>query len=73
MESQGALQADAESEPKVSIPVSDVDGWENIRDDDIMQQQSAIRAEEAEKVPFIGDKARPYRDNLKFLFLSHQK
>lgn len=66
MESQEGLQADAESEHKVSIPASDVYAWENIRDDDIMQQQSAIRAEEAEKVPFIGDKARPSCDTLKF-------
>ncbi|CBI29258.3 hypothetical protein AAG906_004128 [Vitis piasezkii] len=56
MENEEGLQADGESDPKAPIPVSEVDAWENIRDDDIMQQQSAIRAEEAEKVPFIGDK-----------------
>ncbi|KAL8138143.1 hypothetical protein V2J09_004144, partial [Rumex salicifolius] len=32
------------------------DGWENFKDDDIRQQQSAILAHEAEKIPFIGDK-----------------
>lgn len=30
--------------------------WTNFADDDIMQQQSAIRAAEAEKIPFVGDK-----------------
>lgn len=66
MDNEEGLQADGESDPKAPIPVSEVDAWENIRDDDIMQQQSAIRAEEAEKVPFIGDKARPSHDTLKF-------
>ncbi|KAK6930742.1 hypothetical protein RJ641_002535 [Dillenia turbinata] len=37
-----------------SIPSSD---WTNFEDDDIMQQHSAIRAHEAHKIPFIGDKA----------------
>ncbi|XP_060213534.1 OVARIAN TUMOR DOMAIN-containing deubiquitinating enzyme 1 [Lycium barbarum] len=32
------------------------DEWTKIRDDDIMQQHSAIQAEEALKVPFVGDK-----------------
>ncbi|GMH15077.1 hypothetical protein Nepgr_016918 [Nepenthes gracilis] len=39
-----------------SVPKSDADNWENFRDEDTMQQQSAILAEEAEKIPFIGDK-----------------
>ncbi|MED6162668.1 hypothetical protein PIB30_072728, partial [Stylosanthes scabra] len=30
--------------------------WDNFVDDDIMQQKSAIHAEEAKKVPFLGDK-----------------
>ncbi|XP_021746035.1 ubiquitin thioesterase otubain-like [Chenopodium quinoa] len=30
--------------------------WENFRDDDIMLQHSAIRAEQADKIPFLGDK-----------------
>lgn len=59
MENEGGLQADGELEAKAAIPVPEVYAWENVRDDDIMQQQSAIRAVEAEKVPFIGDKARP--------------
>ncbi|KAK7302672.1 hypothetical protein RJT34_13565 [Clitoria ternatea] len=32
------------------------DEWDNFGDEDIMQQQSAIQAEEAKKVPFVGDK-----------------
>ncbi|KAL8038078.1 hypothetical protein ABFX02_11G080300 [Erythranthe guttata] len=34
----------------------EVDDWANFRDDDIMQQQSAIQAVEADKIPFVGDK-----------------
>ncbi|XP_058092905.1 OVARIAN TUMOR DOMAIN-containing deubiquitinating enzyme 1-like [Magnolia sinica] len=30
--------------------------WANFKDDEIMQQHSAIRAQEAEKIPFVGDK-----------------
>lgn len=30
--------------------------WDSIRDDDIMQQHSAIRSEEAQKMPFVSDK-----------------
>lgn len=30
--------------------------WENFRDDDIMHQHSAILAEQADKIPFVGDK-----------------
>ncbi|KAJ4827407.1 ubiquitin-specific protease otu1 [Turnera subulata] len=30
--------------------------WANYADDDVMQQQSAIRAVEADKIPFLGDK-----------------
>ncbi|XP_077229661.1 ubiquitin thioesterase otubain-like protein [Tasmannia lanceolata] len=33
-----------------------VDDWLNFRDDDIMQQQSLIREQESEKMPFVGDK-----------------
>ncbi|XP_008783115.2 OVARIAN TUMOR DOMAIN-containing deubiquitinating enzyme 1 [Phoenix dactylifera] len=41
--------------PTSVAPMNDF-GWSSIRDDDIMQQHSAIRAEEATKVPFVGDK-----------------
>lgn len=41
------------SPPPPSPPPSD---WENFRDDDIMHQHSAIRAELADKIPFLGDK-----------------
>ncbi|GMP92769.1 hypothetical protein CsSME_00042857 [Camellia sinensis var. sinensis] len=40
------------------IQGSDVEDWANFRDDDIMQQQSAIQAVEAEKIPLVGDKGR---------------
>eukprot|EP00252_Welwitschia_mirabilis_P025812 TRINITY_DN8218_c0_g1_i1.p1 TRINITY_DN8218_c0_g1~~TRINITY_DN8218_c0_g1_i1.p1 ORF type:complete len:339 (+),score=69.16 TRINITY_DN8218_c0_g1_i1:110-1018(+) len=30
--------------------------WMHYKDDDIMQQQSAIQADEAKKIPFVGDK-----------------
>lgn len=40
-----------------STPGPEFDGWENCRDAEIMQQQSAILAEEAAKIPFVGDKA----------------
>jgi hypothetical protein len=32
--------------------------WSCYRDDDIIQQQNAIQAEEALKIPFVGDKVR---------------
>ncbi|XP_047327097.1 OVARIAN TUMOR DOMAIN-containing deubiquitinating enzyme 1-like [Impatiens glandulifera] len=35
---------------------SEVEDWANYRDDEVMQQQSAIRAVEAEKIHFVGDK-----------------
>lgn len=55
MQNQDELPMDAEIE---SLKASEVDDWENIKDNDIMQQQSAIWAEEAKKFPFVGDKAR---------------
>ncbi|KAG5532768.1 hypothetical protein RHGRI_027163 [Rhododendron griersonianum] len=58
MQNQDGLLADAEVEGITSIQASNVDDWENFRDDAIMQQQSSIWAEEAEKIPFVGDKAR---------------
>ncbi|KAL6580077.1 ubiquitin-specific protease otu1 [Orobanche minor] len=39
-----------------SAQTSETDDWATFRDDDIMQQQSAILSEEAGKMPFIGDK-----------------
>lgn len=48
---------DAEKENLSTCQASQPDDWANYRDDDIMQQQSAIQAEEAEKIPFVGDKA----------------
>ncbi|KHG24297.1 hypothetical protein F383_08215 [Gossypium arboreum] len=56
MQNQDGAVADREKESAVSIPISEVDDWANFADDDIMQQQSAIHAEEAKKIPFVGDK-----------------
>lgn len=56
MQNQDGLLTDAETEGITSIQASNVDDWENFRDDAIMQQHSAIWAEEAEKIPFVGDK-----------------
>lgn len=58
MQKQGGPQADWESEASTSFLGSEFDNWEHFGDDDIMHQQSAIRAEEAEKTPFVGDKVR---------------
>ena len=57
MQNQEELLADGEMEGKTPIQASNDDDWANFRDDDIMQQQSAIQAVEAEKIPFVGDKA----------------
>ncbi|CAN6464424.1 unnamed protein product [Victoria cruziana] len=40
---------------KNNVPADTLD-WINVRDDEIMQQQTAIQAEEAIKMPFVGDK-----------------
>lgn len=40
-----------------SLPASEINDWSNYRDDEVMQQQSAIQAEEAGKITFVGDKA----------------
>ncbi|KAE8672995.1 Otubain, Ubiquitin thioesterase Otubain, Peptidase C65, otubain isoform 1 [Hibiscus syriacus] len=56
MRNQDGVVADGEKESAVSISISEVDDWGNFADDDIMQQQSAIHAEEAKKVPLVGDK-----------------
>ncbi|KAI4332361.1 hypothetical protein L6164_017278 [Bauhinia variegata] len=55
MENKEAPLEDGEIKP-MSVSMPDLDEWGNFGDDDIMQQQSAIQAEEAKKVPFIGDK-----------------
>lgn len=36
---------------------SQFEDWANFGDDDIMQQHSAIRSAEADKIPFVGEKA----------------
>ncbi|CAL5363739.1 unnamed protein product [Camellia sinensis] len=56
MQNQEGLQADAEMASITPIRATEVEDWANFRDDDIMQQQSAIRAVEAEKIPLVGDK-----------------
>lgn len=52
MQNQEGLLADVEIE---SVTPGG-DDWASFRDDDIMQQQSAIHAEEAVKMPFVGNK-----------------
>ncbi|KAL3500955.1 hypothetical protein ACH5RR_035404 [Cinchona calisaya] len=56
MQNQEEHVEESETEKMTSTQPSEVDDWANFRDDDIMQQQSAIQAEEAEKIPFVGDK-----------------
>ncbi|XP_050276067.1 OVARIAN TUMOR DOMAIN-containing deubiquitinating enzyme 1 [Quercus robur] len=56
MQNKDGPRADGESEAATSNPTPDFDDWAKFGDDDIMQQQTAIRAEEAEKTPFVGDK-----------------
>ncbi|CAL0334379.1 unnamed protein product [Lupinus luteus] len=38
------------------FPISEFDGCNNFWDDDIVHQKTSIQAEEANKVPFLGDK-----------------
>ncbi|KAL3339302.1 hypothetical protein AABB24_028099 [Solanum stoloniferum] len=52
MQDQERDVADAEKETLTF----ETDDWKKYRDDDIMQQHSAIQAEQAVKVPFVGDK-----------------
>lgn len=56
MQNQEGPKADGELEAAASTPTPEFDDWPNFGDDDIMQQQSAIRAEEADKTPFVGNK-----------------
>ncbi|XP_065854474.1 OVARIAN TUMOR DOMAIN-containing deubiquitinating enzyme 1 isoform X2 [Euphorbia lathyris] len=46
----------ADSEVKVEVKASEFEEWAKFGDDDIMQQHSAIRSAEADKIPFLGDK-----------------
>lgn len=41
----------------ITLPTSEMNDWLNYRDDEVMQQHSAIQAEEAGKITFVGDKA----------------
>lgn len=56
MQNKEELPANATAEELTSGKASEVDDWESIKDNDIMQQQSAILAEEAEKIQYVGDK-----------------
>ncbi|XP_031099208.1 OVARIAN TUMOR DOMAIN-containing deubiquitinating enzyme 1 [Ipomoea triloba] len=56
MQGQEGPTTDAEIEISASAQASEVDDWTKYGDNDIMQQHSVIRAEEAEKLPFVGDK-----------------
>lgn len=44
------------------------DDWSNFEDEDIMQQQSDIKAEEAQKVPFVADKVSANQTHVLLLF-----
>ncbi|KAK7327992.1 hypothetical protein VNO77_22086 [Canavalia gladiata] len=55
MQNKEAVLEDGEIEA-VTVPEPGFDEWDNFGDDDIMQQQFSIQAEEAKKVPFVGDK-----------------
>ena len=57
MQNQENLDADGKVESVISIQTPDYDSWDTFGDDEIMQQKSAIFVQEAEKVPFVGDKA----------------
>ncbi|XP_023539141.1 ubiquitin thioesterase otubain-like isoform X2 [Cucurbita pepo subsp. pepo] len=56
MQNQENLDADGKVESVISIQTPDYDSWDTFGDDEIMQQKSAIFVQEAEKVPFVGDK-----------------
>lgn len=56
MHNKEELPDNATVEAVTTGKASDVDDWEAIKDNDIMQQQSAILAEEAEKIQYVGDK-----------------
>ncbi|VFQ75263.1 unnamed protein product [Cuscuta campestris] len=56
MQGQDGNVSDAEIGCSASAQTSGVDDWTKFGDKDIMQQHSIIRAEEAEKLLFVGDK-----------------
>ncbi|KAL2468868.1 Ubiquitin thioesterase otubain-like [Forsythia ovata] len=56
MQNQEGNAVDADTVTMTSVQTSEIDDWANFKDDDIMQQQSAIQSEEAGKIPFVGDK-----------------
>ncbi|KAL1550517.1 ubiquitinyl hydrolase 1 [Salvia divinorum] len=56
MQNLGGQPAEPETETKISLQTSEINDWTNYRDDEVMQQHSAIQAEEAGKIPFVGDK-----------------
>ncbi|BAT86992.1 OVARIAN TUMOR DOMAIN-containing deubiquitinating enzyme 1 [Vigna umbellata] len=56
MQSKEAVVEDGEITSSVTVPDTEFDEWNNFGDDDIMQQQYSIQADEAKKVPFVGDK-----------------
>lgn len=58
MQNPDGQAAEPETETKISLQTSEINDWTNYRDDEVMQQHSAIQAEEAGKIPFVGDKAR---------------
>jgi len=58
MQSKEAVVEDGEITSSVTFADSEYDEWNSYGDDDIMQQQYTIQADEAKKVPFVGDKAR---------------
>lgn len=77
MQNQEGPQSDGEinKDSTTSNPTPEFEDWSHYADNDIMQQQSSIMMEEAEKLPFVGDKARETTKNcflrislLSFLF-----
>ena len=58
MQNQEGAITDVEKESAVSTPIFELDDWANFVDDDIIQQQSTTHAEEAKKIPFVGDKVK---------------
>ncbi|KAL0335896.1 UNVERIFIED_CONTAM: OVARIAN TUMOR DOMAIN-containing deubiquitinating enzyme 1 [Sesamum radiatum] len=53
MQNQDGHVVESGTETITSIKASEIEDWANFRDDDILQQQSAIQAEEAGKIPFV--------------------
>ncbi|KAL2253832.1 UNVERIFIED_CONTAM: hypothetical protein Sindi_0177900, partial [Sesamum indicum] len=53
MQNQDGHVVESGTETITSTKASEIEDWANFRDDDILQQQSAIQAEEAGKIPFV--------------------